>query len=75
MKTYLKIIFNSEGEKSTSVTDRLMSKGFEPLEGKNDYVYHWNDNNGGVEDALKIAERVYSTLGGCGVYFSFETTE
>ncbi len=74
MKTYLKVIFNSEGEKTTSVTDRLMSMGFEPLEGKNDYVYHWSEN-GEIDDTIKMAERVYSTLGGCGVYFSLETVE
>lgn len=75
MKTYLKVIFNSEGEKTTSITDRLMSMGFEPLEGKNDYVYNWNNSNGAIKDAVKMADRIHSTLGGCRVYFSLETVE
>lgn len=68
-------MFNTEGEKSTSVTDRLTSMGFEPTKGGYDYVYNWNKNGEDVEDALKIAERVYSTLGDCGVYFNLETVE
>lgn len=74
MKTYLKVWFNSDGGKSTTVNDILMSMGFTPNKGKYDYVYKWN-KEAPVEDAVKMGDRLHSSLSGCGVYFKLETVE
>jgi hypothetical protein len=41
MKTYLTIIFNSEGANPIEVVERLRSIGFKPLKGVHDHVYDW----------------------------------
>lgn len=53
MMTYLVVWFSSEGEKPSEITQRLLSMGFQPLEGQYDYVYEW-PKEASVEDILKI---------------------
>ena len=45
MKTYLIVWFNSEGAKPSDITERLLSMGFQPVEGEYDYLYNWDRNN------------------------------
>lgn len=75
MKTYLRVWFSTAGEKSTEVNDRLMSMGFSPKKGTHDYVYDWGEEEVATDKALVIADRIHSTLGGCGVLFSLETVK
>ncbi len=75
MKTYLRIWFNTDGERSTEVNDRLLSMGFSPQTGIYDYVYDWGNEEVSTEKALIMADRIHSTLGGCGIYFGLETVE
>lgn len=72
MYTYLVVWFNSEGGKPSEITQRLLSMGFEPIEGQYDYVYKW-DNEASVEDILKIGDQVRNTLSGFNVMFKLET--
>lgn len=74
MKTYLNVRFHSDGEKSTSVNDRLMSMGFQPTKGRYDYVYEWAEN-ATLEDTLSIADQLHSTLKDSNVFFNLETVE
>jgi len=74
MKTYLLIWYNSNGDSSspTEVNNRLMSLGFKPMRGSYDYVYEWN-MNAGIEDVLRLGDKVQLTLNGTGVLFKIET--
>lgn len=74
MKTYLNVYLTSDGEKSTSINDRLMSMGFKPNKGEFDYIYEW-EGDVGVEDSLSLADKVHSTLKGGNVFFKLETVE
>ncbi len=76
MKTYLKLVFRSEGGEAPSDIDEkiadLMSIGFEPIKGEYDYVYRWPEDSN-IEGALEVADRVYEALKGCGVFFKLKT--
>ena len=72
MKTYLKIMFNSEGASPSEVMERLQSLGFRPITGAYDMVYEW-DNGATVKDAIWFADKVHETLKGFKVLFELET--
>jgi len=72
MKTYLTVWFNTNGERTSEVTSRLMSMGFRPVKGKHDYAYDWQ-KNASVDEAISLADQVHSTLRGCNVTFKLET--
>jgi hypothetical protein len=72
MKTYLVVWFNSDGGRSSEITERLLSMGFRPVRGNFDYVYDWGSNVG-VDEAIRIGDQVHETLKGCNVSFKIET--
>lgn len=72
MKTYLKLVFNSDGEKPSEIIDILYGLGFEPQKGEYDMVYDW-DNDATVKDAIWFADKIHSTLDGMNVSYSIET--
>ncbi len=72
MKSYLTLWFNTQGDRTSNVTQRLMSMGFRPIHGNYDYVYDWN-KAATVEDAVALADKVYETLKGSTVIFKLET--
>jgi hypothetical protein len=72
MKTYLIIWINSEGSKPSDISDRLLSMGFQPVEGEYDYLYKW-DSRADINDIIKFGDQVQNTLKGSGVLFKLET--
>jgi len=75
VKTYLSIIFYSEGTNPIEVVERLRSLGFEPVKGVHDHVYDWGKRKVDLDDILKIANSVHETLKGLKVFYKLETTE
>jgi hypothetical protein len=73
MKTYLLIWFNSNGASPSDVNRRLMSLGFQPVQGPYDYVYDWG-NNVDVDEILRFGDKVHLSLQDSGVLFKIETT-
>ena len=74
MKTYLKLIFNSEGDKPSEIVDILYGLGFEPQKGEYDMVYKWDDG-ASVKDTIWFADKIHASLQDTGVNYSIETTE
>ena len=74
MRTYLTIMFNTEGSLPSEVVDRLQMIGFKPCTGNYDFVYNW-DKNATLEDTIYFADKVHEVLKGMGVMFSTETDE
>ncbi len=72
MKTYLVVMFNSDGAKPTEVTKRLLGLGFRPVKGNYDYVYEWG-KNARTDDVIRFGDKVQITLQGLGVMFRLET--
>lgn len=73
-RTYLSIIFSTEGERPSEIISRLQSLGFKPITGMRDLVYEWSDH-ANVEDAISLIDMVHATLGGYNVLFTAETIE
>ena len=73
MKTYLKIMFNSEGNSPSKIKDQLLNLGFKATKGNYDFVYDWNEEFTNVEDLVWFADKVHSTLKKSNVYFTIET--
>ncbi len=72
MKTYLLIWYNSEGALPSEINQRLMSLGFEPIQGAYDYVYNWG-NNVDVDEILEFGDKVCLSLRNMNVTFKIET--
>ncbi len=73
MKTYLKIMFNSEGALPSEIKDSLLNMGFEATKGNYDFVYDWPNNITKVDELVFFADKVHAALKNNNVYFSIET--
>jgi len=73
MKTYLKILFNSEGNSPSEIKDLLLNMGFKATKGNYDFVYEWNKESSDVEELVWFADKVHSALKNSKVYFDIET--
>ncbi len=73
MKTYLKIMFNSEGALPSEIKDSLLNMGFEATKGNYDFVYNWAGNVAEVDELVFFADKVHAALKNSNVIFSIET--
>ena len=73
MKTYLKIIFNSEGCSPSEIKNQLLNMGFVATKGNYDFVYDWKKGTTDIDELVWFADKVHSTLKNCNVYFTIET--
>ena len=70
--TYLRLWFNSKGEKPSEVTQRLTSMGFRVMKGNYDYAYDWSQRPS-QEEILKLADQVHETLSDTRAVYKLET--
>ena len=73
MKTYLKIMFNSEGSSPSEIKDQLLNLGFKATKGNYDFVYEWKGTSLNIDELVWFADKVHSTLKKSKVYFNIET--
>jgi hypothetical protein len=73
MKTYLKIMFSSEGTSPSDIKNQLLNMGFKATKGNYDFVYEWNKNAANVDELVWFADKVHIALKDTKVYFSIET--
>ena len=73
MKTYLKIIFNSEGSSPSEVKNQLLNMGFKATKGNYDFVYEWKERSADVDELVWFADKVHSILKKSNVYFTIES--
>jgi hypothetical protein len=73
MKTYLTIMFNSEGSTPSEVKEQLLNMGFKATKGNYDFVYEWDERNVSLEELVWFADKVHATLKESKVYFNIET--
>lgn len=73
MKTYLKIMFNSEGALPSEIKNQLMNMGFKATKGNYDFVYDWKDDFSSVDDLVFFADKVHAALKNDMVHFTIET--
>lgn len=73
MKTYLKILFSSEGASPSEVKDQLLNMGFKATKGNYDFVYEWKKDSADIDELIWFADKVHSVLNKNNVFFSIET--
>ena len=73
MKTYLTIIFNSEGSSPSEVTNQLLNMGFKVAKGNYDFVYDWEKESANKDDLVWFADKVHSALRKANVSFTIES--
>lgn len=73
MKTYLTIMFSSEGSTPSEVKEQLLNMGFKVTKGNYDFVYEWDEKNVTLEELVWFADKVHATLKESKVYFNIET--
>jgi len=73
MKTYLKILFSSEGDSPSEVKDLLLNMGFKATKGNYDFVYEWDTESTDVEELIWFADKVHQSLKNSNVLFDIET--
>jgi hypothetical protein len=73
MKTYLKIMFNSEGSTPSDVKNQLLNMGFKATKGNYDFVYDWSQDTVGIDELVWFADKVHLALKKNKVYFTIET--
>ncbi len=73
MKTYLQIMFDSEGALPSEVKNSLLNLGFKAAQGNYDFVYDWGNERADINELIFFADRVQAALKKCHVYFKIET--
>ena len=73
MKTYLTIMFNSEGSKPSEVKNQLLNLGFKTAKGSYDFVYDWTEETASVEELVWFADKVHAALKKHNIFFTIET--
>ena len=73
MKTYLTIMFNSEGSSPSEIKNQLLNLGFQATKGNYDFVYDWNKELVDIDELVWFADKVHATLKKHKVYFTIDT--
>jgi hypothetical protein len=73
MKTYITLIFNSDGSSPSEIRNQLLNLGFKATKGNYDFVYEWGNNSASIEDLVWFADKVQTSLKKCKVNFTIET--
>ncbi|HIH96990.1 MAG TPA: hypothetical protein HA346_03440 [Thermoplasmata archaeon] len=72
MKTYMKLMFSTEGAPASEIRNRLLGLGFQATRGNYDFIYEW-DRDAEVDDLLWFADRIQVALKGSKAMFTIET--
>jgi len=73
LKTYLQIMFNSEGARPSVVKNQLYNMGFKATKGNYDFVYDWGSENADLDKIVFFADNVHAALKNLDVMFNIET--
>ncbi len=72
MRTYLRLVMDSEGAPFSELATLLADLGFRPVQGEYDFLYEW-DREATVRESLFFADRVHTALKGKRIWFQVET--
>ena len=71
MRTYVRMIFQSEGASPREVLARMHELGFEESMGMHDFVYRWKDQ-ASFDEVITLIGRMHDQLK--GLHVSYEIT-
>jgi len=73
MKTYIQVMFNSEGVAPSEIKNQLLNMGFKAAKGNYDFVFDWGKEKVDINDLVFFADKVHAALKNCKVLFNIET--
>jgi len=73
MKTYIQVMFNSEGAAPSDIKNQLLNMGFKATKGNYDFVFDWGREKADINELIFFADKVHTALKNCKVLFNIET--
>jgi hypothetical protein len=72
MRTYVRMIFDSEGASPTEVLKAMRDLGFEESMGMHDFVFKWKDR-ASIDDVIRLISDMHARLKGLRVNYEITT--
>jgi hypothetical protein len=72
MRTYVRMIFHSEGASPQAVLQTMRELGFEESMGMHDFVYRWKEQSR-FEEVIALVSRMHEKLNGLKVSYEITT--
>ncbi len=72
MKTYVEILHNVDGEKVSTIFEKMKDLGFKPALGEHDFVFIWKKDVV-ISEVISFLDSVVSKLKGTGAILKFTT--
>jgi hypothetical protein len=72
MRTYVRMIFHSEGASPAAVVKVMRELGFEESMGMHDFVYKWKDK-AALEDVIQLVSTMHVRIKGLNVNYEITT--
>jgi hypothetical protein len=73
MKTYIQVMFNSEGAAPSDIKNQLLNMGFKATKGNYDFVFDWGREKADINELIFFADKIHAALKNCKVLFNIET--
>ncbi|MGA7923386.1 MAG: hypothetical protein WCA77_05365 [Thermoplasmata archaeon] len=72
MRTYVRMIFHSEGASPSAVVKVMRDMGFEESMGMHDFVYKWKDK-ATLDDVIQLVSSMHVKIKGLNVNYEITT--
>jgi len=72
MRTYVRMIFSTEGASPEDIVPIMHELGFEEAFGMHDFQYKWK-KQAGMEDVLKLISKMHKSLKGTHIRYEVTT--
>ena len=72
MRTYVRMIFHSEGASPQQVLERMHDLGFEEAMGMHDFVYKWKEK-ASFDEVIRLVSEMHQRMKGLNVNYEITT--
>jgi hypothetical protein len=72
MRTYVRMIFHSEGASPESVLKVMRELGFEESMGMHDFVYKWKEK-ASIDEVIRLTSSMHARMKGLNVNYEITT--
>lgn len=72
MRTYVRMVFHSEGASPLDILKVMRELGFEESMGMHDFVYKWKDR-AGLDEVIQLVTKMHARMKGLDVNYEITT--
>lgn len=73
MRTYVRMLFNTEGAEPRDIVGIMNELGFEASLGTHDFVYVWNGKKTAIEEVLALIGKMHKKMKGLNLSYEITT--